>query len=107
MAKKHRQTKACEFPAKVRMAIYNRDCGCCVLCGSPNGQPNAHFIPRSAGGLGIEENGLTLCFDCHYAFDHTPQRAELRQYLKAYLQECYPDWNEDALRYRKYACFDE
>ena len=65
-----------------------------------------HFIPRSAGGLGIEENGLTLCFDCHYAFDHTPQRAELRQHLKAYLQECYPDWNEDALRYKKYACFE-
>lgn len=103
---KHRQTKACEFPAKVRVAIYNRDCGCCVLCGSPNGRPNAHYIPRSHGGLGVEKNGLTLCFDCHYAYDHTPQRDELQQHLKAYLQECYPDWIEDDLYYRKYTCFE-
>lgn len=102
---RHKQTKMCEFSERTRIAIYERDCGCCVLCGSSNGLPNAHFIPRSQGGLGIEKNGLTLCFNCHYAFDHTDRRKELRPYLKAYLQDCYPDWNEDDLRYKKYAGF--
>lgn len=98
---KHRQTKACEFPPKVKKIIFERDGGCCVLCGKP-GMPNAHFVPRSHGGLGVEQNGLTLCFDCHYEYDHTANRQEIHERLKAYLQGIYPEWDESKLIYRKY-----
>lgn len=96
---KSRRTKALEIPPKVKQKVLERD-GACVWCGRP-GQPNAHFIARSQGGLGIEENILTLCFDCHRRYDQTDQRAKMREYFKNYLQEQYPGWGESKLYYKK------
>lgn len=31
------------------------------MCGSSYAMPNAHYIARAQGGLGIEENIVTLC----------------------------------------------
>ena len=95
----HKETKATSIPPKVKAAVLERD-GWCVWCGRP-GEPNAHFIPRSHGGLGIEENILTLCPDCHRAYDFGPHRAEMRKRFKAYLMARYPDWDETKLIYRK------
>lgn len=99
---KSRRTKALEISAAVKRHVYERDKGCCVLCGSPNGLPNAHYIGRAQGGLGIEKNVVTLCPECHREYDQTARREEIRQELRDYLRGFYPDWDENELIYRKW-----
>ena len=94
-------TKQLSISRKVKEAVYRRDGGYCVLCGSPYGLPNAHYIARSQGGLGIEENVVTLCEQCHWEYDQSYKRKALREKLRAYLQNNYPDWDERKLIYRK------
>ena len=96
----NRRTKALEITRSVKERVFERD-GCCVLCGSNRGLPNAHFIARSQGGLGIEQNILTLCPECHRRYDNTAERKEIRELLRAYLIRKYPDWNEKNLYYKK------
>ena len=99
--KKSRYARACDFTPAVKQSIYERDGGLCVLCGRP-GAPNAHYISRAQGGLGIEENGLTLCHDCHMRYDQTEARPMLRVVFRKYLFDKYRGWNEENLVYKKY-----
>ena len=104
-----KDTKARDFDRKAKEAISKRDSidgwPCCVYCGlaapAPLAWSNAHYIARSQGGLGIPENGLTLCPVCHGRYDQTARREEMRGYFREYLQELYENWSEDALVYRK------
>ena len=106
-----KSTKETDFGRSVKIAISERDSidgwPCCVNCGAAAPAPlvwsNAHFIPRSHGGRGIEENGLTLCPPCHRKFDQTVARKELKQFFRDYLKSKYPDWDEEKLYYRRYA----
>ena len=98
---KSQRTKALEMPPEVKKAVYERDSGACIWC-AKQGQPNAHYIPRSRGGLGIEENILTLCWDCHFQYDHTSNREHMREFFERYLKSKYPGWNEEKLFYKKY-----
>ena len=90
--------------------MWERDNGRCVVCGNGiNVMPNAHYIPRSKGGLGIEENIVTLCTNftptqCHYRFDNgtAEERAELGEIIKNNLMSKYPDWDESKLTYNKW-----
>lgn len=75
---KSKRTKACEIPQKVKRRVWERDRHCCVLCGRP-GNPDAHFIPRSHNGKGIEENIVTLCPECHRDYDNSERRPELKK----------------------------
>lgn len=84
----------------VKRRVLERD-GFCVLCGSADGQPNAHYISRARGGLGIEENILTLCWKCHMRYDQTVERKALRTFFRSYLMSKYPDWDESKLIYKK------
>lgn len=97
---KAKRTKALEIPPKVKKAVFERDEGCCVWCGR-QGEPNAHFISRAQSGLGIEENILTLCFDCHRRYDQSEHRKDMRKFFRGYLESKYPDWNEEDLVYKK------
>ena len=97
---KARRTKALEIPPKVKKAVYERDNGACIWC-ARQGQPNAHYIPRSRGGLGIEENILTLCWECHLKYDQSGERAKMGEFFKEYLKNKYPDWDEEKLIYKK------
>lgn len=99
---KSKRTKALEIPAKVKRKVFERDGKACVWCGSREGQPNAHFIPRSHGGLGIEENILTLCWNCHMMYDQTDNRKDMCRFFKMYLGRKYPDWDETKLVYKKW-----
>lgn len=98
----HKQTKATRISDLVREQVWERDSHCCVYCGSPYAGPEAHFIPRSKGGVGNDErNILTLCRKCHDAYDRGPNRLRMRRFFEYYLRSCYPDWDEKQLVYRK------
>ena len=47
-----KRSKACDISPKVRQIVYDRDGGCCIICGK-QGIPNAHYISRAHGGLGV------------------------------------------------------
>lgn len=104
-----KDTKARDFDRKAKERISERDSfggwPCCVNCGAAAPAPlawsNAHFISRAQGGLGIEENGLTLCPQCHRLYDQTAYRPKLRAYFREYLMDHYPGWDEEKLYYRK------
>lgn len=108
---KSKQTKAHEIPLEVKKKVAERDSidghPCCIWCGkpAPTDNPlafsNAHFVPRGQGGLGIEQNTLTLDWDCHLKFDQSVDRAKMREFFKYYLKTKYPDWDEKKLIYRK------
>lgn len=105
MSGKHKRTKACDIPSKVKAEVWERDNHACVLCGSHAAAPNAHYISRAHGGLGIPENIVTLCTEfgngCHHAYDGN-LREEIKPQIRIYLMEQYSDWNEDKLIYRKW-----
>ena len=97
----HRRTKALQIPMKVKRKVYERDNGLCIWCGKP-GDPCCHFIAKSQGGRGIEENIVVGCADCHRSYDQTDQRELYRQRARDYLKSKYPDWDEEKLYYRKW-----
>ena len=102
MRRVSKRAKALQPSERVKQAVYERDGGLCVWCGR-QGLPEAHYIPRSKGGLGIEENILTLCRECHDKFDHGTRDERIRRklYFAEYLKEKYPEWDENNLVYRK------
>lgn len=105
------RTKALAIPRAVKQRVADRDSvdghPCCVLCGAPApldaslAYSCAHYIARSQGGLGIEENILTLCPACHREYDQTANRNQLRPILTRYLKEHYAGWSEETLTYEK------
>ena len=100
---KSKRAKACDISPKVRAVVAERDGGICIIkgCGQV-GIPNAHYIPRGQGGLGIEQNVVSLCMDCHHDYDNGGQRKEIGKQIKEYLQNYYPNWNELNLKYDKW-----
>ena len=99
---KSKRTKALDITQKAKRIVWERDREQCIICNSPNAMPNAHFIPRSKGGLGVERNIVTLCHSCHFKYDQTTLRNEFGEMIKGYLKEIYSDWNERDLIYKKY-----
>lgn len=108
--KRSARAKATDITPQVKQEVFLRDNGRCVVCGNMvNVMPNAHYIPRSAGGLGIPENIVTLCTNltenkCHYKFDFgsKEEREEIGKIIENYLRSKYPDWNPANLIYKKY-----
>ena len=98
----NRRTKECDIPQKVKNIVWQRDNNCCIVCGSPYAMPNAHYIARSHGGLGIEENIITLCLRCHNKYDNNCLRPVIKEYLKNYLMSKYDNWDEEKLIYNKW-----
>ena len=98
----NKRTKACDISQKTKKIVWERDGHCCILCGTPMAKPNAHYIPRSDGGLGIEQNVVTLCLQCHHDTDQTVKRNDNLAKIRAYLMGKYEDWDEESLRYKKY-----
>ena len=64
---------------------------------------NAHFIPRSAGGKGIEKNIFTACEDCHREQDNGQDTKLYDSKAEKHLKSIYGDnWNKENLIYKKY-----
>lgn len=113
----HRQTKLTAIPASVKAAVARRDCSggrpaTCIICGVP-GAPVAHCVRRSQGGMGVEQNIVTLCNECHYAHDEGlfmrrlcplgfETQQDVQEYVKDYLRGHYLGWTEESITYRKW-----
>lgn len=97
------RTKFTNIELSTKKKVYERDGGNCILCGILTDVPHAsaHVVPRSKGGLGIEQNIVTLCTLCHYYLDQTVSRKMLMEKVEKYLKSKYPDWNPETLKYRK------
>lgn len=104
---KSRRSKACDFSKKEREAIIERDSvngrHCCIFCGNPSGLQIAHYIPRSAGGLGIRENGACACIHCHAQLDSGSEidRFQMKDKFRKYLDKFYPFFTDEMRTYRK------
>lgn len=99
---KSKRSKACDISRAVKEAVWERDNHRCILCGNPNAMPNAHYLSRSQGGLGIEQNIVTLCLDCHRRLDQTSERANLIIAVGHYLELKYPGFRDEDRVYKKY-----
>ena len=91
-----------DIPPKVKAEVLERD-KWCVFCGK-QGSPNAHYLPRSKAAKGIEQNILTLCWECHNRYDHTTERQKMMEFFQLFKREKIftPDWDEEELIYRKW-----
>lgn len=101
MGKVSKRAKALDIPKSVKDRVWERDGEHCIICGSCHAAPNAHFIARSQGGLGIEQNIVTLCGDCHREYDNSEKRPVLRIMIRNYLLTKYPGMEEKDNYYRK------
>ena len=106
---KTKRSQATDISMSVKKKVFERDGGRCVVCGNAiNVMPNAHYISRSKGGLGIEENIVTLCTNlttnkCHHRYDNGTkvEREKIKKIIQTYLRTKYPDWDEEKLVYKK------
>lgn len=98
-----KRAKALSISKATKDKVWERDNHRCVYCHSPNAFPEAHFISRSKGGLGVEYNIITLCRKCHQRYDNglRNEREQMRDYFREYLKSHYIDWDEDNLIYRR------
>jgi len=95
------RTKQTDIDAKIRAVVHERDRRRCVYCGRTDKTIElAHYISRAQGGLGIPQNLISLCVECHGEYDGE-RRNEMRGYLAEYLQAIYPELEERSLIYRK------
>ena len=103
---KMKKTSATEISYDVKMKVLQRDNGRCVYCGSMfHVEANAHYIPRSDGGMGIEENVVTLCNNqsvnkCHQKFDFgtDEERQAIGSKIEEHLKSHYKNWSPDKVR---------
>lgn len=112
---KSKQAKAHDFSPATRKLIVERDGGNCIFCQKQYHMEGAgwyaltirsimHFIPRSAGGLGIPENGAIGCQWHHEMLDNgnTGRREEMLQIFEEYLRQQYSYWDKKKLVYSKW-----
>lgn len=97
---RQKRSRACDISKKVRYIVVERDRGRCIWCGKPYAQI-CHYISRGSNGLGIHENLVCGCYECHREADQGTRSEELKQKMKSYLRRQYPNWNEAELRYKK------
>ena len=56
-----------------------------------------------SGGLGIEQNIVTLCLECHYQEDYGLNTKLYEDYIETYLKGIYgAEWDKNKLIYKKY-----
>jgi len=90
------------FPQHVKDSMKLRD-GRCVLCKSVKNKLSAHhFIYKSAFGMGIIENGVSLCIECHDDIHNHDPNYGLRDYVQQYLDTLYPEFDNNMRKLKKY-----
>ena len=74
-----------------------------ALCVVDQASPTHITLVEHSGGLGIEQNVVTLCNDCHYKYDNGFFREQIGIAIREYLKYYYGfNWNEKDLYYDKW-----
>lgn len=99
------RAKACDISQSTKQIVWERDNHKCVFCGKevPITCANSHIVKRSHGGLGIPENVVCACPECHHEYDNG--KYSLNYVVKAqnHMLKIYgPDWLLKPLRYNKW-----
>ena len=109
------RTKATAIKTKTVQKVMERDRGSCIFCDAgyePDG-PGAdfgksimdimHFIPRSQGGKGIEQNLAVGCRYHHQMLDNGKdgRRGEMLEIFEKHLRFWHKGWNKEDLIYKK------
>lgn len=112
----NKRTKALQYTRQTAYKVAERDNHECIFCKmgyhmeginksgfGANVYDIAHFINRSQGGLGIEENLVLLCRYHHSLLDNGNKglRPEMLSIMEEYLRSIYTDWDKEKLKYRK------
>lgn len=98
---RHKRTVAVSISTATKRAVNRRDGGKCIFCGR-YGDPVAHVVSRAQGGLGVEQNIVTACWECHMAMDNSPARRVMVQEAINYLTRCYGSWSKEEVTYNKW-----
>ena len=98
---KSARSRATDIPIKVKKAVHERDTAC-IFCGKP-GMPNCHIVSRAHGGLGVEENIVEACMQCHHMMDNSDQRENYVERAIKHIRKYYPDWSKESVMYNKWA----
>lgn len=97
---KSKRTLATSISNQVRQRVRERD-KWCIFCGK-QGSDIMHFVPRSSGGLGIEQNLALGCRECHMKLDQSIERRERLIIFEKHLESHYGKIDRRDLIYRKY-----
>ena len=105
---KSKLAKATSISKEVKQKVWERDKHKCIYCGKyvPIECANSHFIKRSQLGLGIEQNIVTACPNCHYKYDFGANSQRMINYTRNYLSSLYGPLNRSELTYHKYSTQD-
>lgn len=96
----NRQKKT-DIDSRTRQEVHRRDGYRCVYCGRTDKPIElAHYISRSQGGLGVPQNLISLCIDCHRYYDGN-YRNDMKGFFTEYLKSAYADWSEDKIIFTK------
>lgn len=82
--------------------VIERDSSQCIFCGCRSNLQIAHYISRARLGLGIPENLVTLCINCHYQYDNGKLHKSSKEKIENYLRSKYPNWDKKELTYKKW-----
>lgn len=120
--KQKARNKLLQFDRKTQLLICERDVTC-LFCRLQYHMPNIpgnfslqmtiadimHFVNKSAGGLGIPQNGVLGCRYHHGLLDNGNKglREEMLQMMEEYLKSIYPEWNKEKLVVNKYKFLED
>lgn len=98
---KSKRSQATDFSKDTKIEMLRRDNYKCIFCSNSESLTPAHYISRAKGGLGILENGVCLCVQCHQALDQSPARFHLQLKVERYLNKKHPDFKQEDRTYKK------
>lgn len=100
-----KRTKATDISPQVRASVRNRD-KWCIFCGK-HGTDCCHLIPRSSGGLGIVQNLVLACRQCHVNMDFTKSRLVMLTHARKHLDKHYPNFEDKDRVFKKWSPIDD
>ena len=79
----------------------------CILCGSGYHIELHHHISRGRGGMGVKENVVCLCKQCHMDLHSSTRSGQYRKGVENYLKLKYPNWKKENVIYNKKVCYNK
>lgn len=111
---KSKRTKELEITKDVKQKVWERQKGRSLFAPYMNitvEECCCHYIPRSKGGLGIEENIFGCTYEQHMLFDNNILKSnakstnitieQMHTVVRNHMKRCYQNWNEEKLIYKK------